>query len=251
MEALTEREPSTLRKVGKGLAGHLTDCTAIIAESMPPFAFFETLPQQYYGAGMSPEVSLNTRLLATATAFGGLGYLYAAGRRASRRIFRLTPESSEKSQQIHDVVYTGAFNMVLSPIFYLAAGESDPKKIAIGTAWGAALGAVNGGPMGYAVDVFNDLVGTRPNDRLPHSMEALSQVLKEEKQGILTPVRNYLSNKASALADRARHLRPIVKKGIAGLLVGGSIALTAGVYSLNHNNQAVAHSSPAPVEESH
>ena len=71
----------TLKRIKKELKAHLVDSTALLAESTPVFAAFETGI-----AGMSDEISLNARLLATGlTYFGGMGYAYAKGRDIYRK----------------------------------------------------------------------------------------------------------------------------------------------------------------------
>jgi len=74
---------SVAGKLRNLLAFHFVDSTAILTESTPVLALFETKI-----AGMSNQVSLNARVLAAGlTYFAGTGYLYAKGRDLSRRLF--------------------------------------------------------------------------------------------------------------------------------------------------------------------
>ena len=181
----------------ENLKYHLVDSTALLAESTPVFAAFEKGL-----AGMSDEVSITARLLATGlTYFGGMGLVYAKGRDFSRKLFKITEKTSEKKQSIHDALYLTAFNGVVSPLFYLASGARNIDEIAIGTGASMVLGLFNGAPMGYSIDLFRDLTGLKNCER-----PSYPNFLKRQ------------SNKA--------------KKGLAALLIAGSLALTAGIYKV-------------------
>lgn len=189
-------------KTVDNLKYHVVDSTALLAESTPIFAAFETGL-----AGMSDDISMNARLFATGlTYLGGMGYAYAKGRDLSRKLFKIKDTTKEKIQGFHDSVYLGAFNLAVAPAIYLASGARDPKEIAIGTASAIALGLVNGAPMGYAVDLFRDLTGLKECER-----PSYPRLLKRQNSK--------------------------TKKGLAALLTAGAIALTAGVYSLTPNKQ--------------
>lgn len=219
-----EDERRTLAgKVADNLKSHFVDSTAIMTESTPLYAAFET-----FIAGMSPQISLNTRLISAASAYCGLGWVYAKGRDLSRRLFHIDETTKERTQLRHDTAYNAAFNFALSPIFYLAAGARDPKEIAIGTACGLAFGAVNGAPMGLAVDAFRDFTGVRPNDRIPNAMESLAETL--ENRSYFSRQLDYFGDGLRSVADSVRKLRPRTKKGIVTALVGGTIALTSTIY---------------------
>ncbi|KKR01798.1 MAG: hypothetical protein UT26_C0032G0007 [Microgenomates group bacterium GW2011_GWC1_39_12] len=183
-----------LKKGREAINNHLVDSTAILTESTPLFAAFETL-----AVGMSPEVSMNTRMIAAGSAYAGLGYIYGKGRDISRRLFRVTDKTSERYQHLHDSLYSGAFNLVLAPTIYFFAGEKDISKIAVGTACAIGLGSVNGGPIGYSIDLFRDLTGIKKSERIP-------KILRRQNSK--------------------------VKKSLVALLVGGAIATTTGIYGL-------------------
>lgn len=194
---VTENRTSLAEKVKDGLKYHIVDSTALMAFSTPVFAAFETSC-----AGMSNETSLNARLLAVGLTYAGMGRLFSKGLDVSRKLFKIKPETKEKMKQLHDAAYATAYNLVICPPFYYAAGVRDPEQIALGTAAGMGFALVVGGPMGYAVDAFRDLTGLKESERLPE-----------------------LVNKQNSR----------VKKGLAALLVGGAIALTAGIYSSTPN----------------
>ncbi|MBT3323706.1 hypothetical protein HN681_00670 [archaeon] len=149
-----------ISKLSKQLRYHLTDTTALLIESNPFFALYEVGV-----AGMTDEVSLDTRINASKLAYLGLGTVYGRGRDLWRYAFKITDQSSEKKQTLHDMAYTGVFNIIISPPLYYYSGETDWGKIAIGSACSVVLGAANGIPMGYAVDAFRDLTSLEKCER--------------------------------------------------------------------------------------
>lgn len=154
-------DKSILKRLKRGVEFHLVDATALLAESTPVLAAFETGI-----AGMSVQVSLNARIIAASlTYFGGTGYLYAKGRDLSRKLFKIQDGTKERIQHFHDSAYLGAFNLVIAPLLYVASGARDRKEIAIGTATAIAFGLVNGGPMGYVLDMFRDLTNLKECNR--------------------------------------------------------------------------------------
>ena len=189
---------STIGKIRHNLKFHLVDSTAILAESTPVLAVFETQIAQ-----MSNEISMNARLIAAGiTYFAGTGYIYGKGRDLSRRLFSIGDETTEKVLALHDAVYLAAFNLVIAPPIYFAAGARDLKQIAIGTATAMAFGLVNGGPLGYAVDLFRDLTG-----------------LKECRR----PSYRFLKKQS-----------PRVKRVLVVLLTAAAVAVTGGIYALRN-----------------
>lgn len=170
-------DESIVRKVARGLRFHLVDATALLAESTPVLAAFEIGI-----AGMSVHVSLNARIFAAGlTYFGGTGYIYARGRDLSRKIFRIHDHTKEKIQHFHDSAYLGAFNLVFAPLLYLASGARNFKEISIGTATAVAFGLANGGPMGYVIDMFRDLMGLKECQRssYPDFLKTQSPTVKK------------------------------------------------------------------------
>lgn len=202
---------------------HLIDSTALLAESTPVFAAFET---GLFGAAehigldrVSDEVSLNARLIAAGiTYFGGMGYAYARGRDLSRRLFKVTETSRERVQGFHDAIYLGIFNLAVAPLIYVASGARDIKEIAFGTTVAIGLGLTNGAPLGFAVDMGRDLMGLKECNR-----SLYPQLLKRRSSKI--------------------------KKGLAALLTAGAIALTAGVYKMTPNNNNHSYQQPTPITQ--
>lgn len=180
------------RGIVRGLVGHIIDSTAILAEATPIYAASETIV-----SGMSYDNSLNSRILSAYLTVGGLGLLYGKGRDLWRRVRKITDKSTEKVQQVNDIIYTGIFNLLCMPGIYLASGVTDPKEVAIGTATAVAVGGLNGMPLGYAVDAFRDLTGFQKSERVPAVI---------------------------------RDMNPTAKKGLAALLVAGSLGLTSAIY---------------------
>jgi hypothetical protein len=188
---------SGARKASNSLTCHLVDSTALLVESTPVFAFFETRI-----AGMSNTVSINARLFAAGlTYLAGTGYIYAKGRDLSRRLFKIKDDTTERLQVLHDAAYLSAFNLVVAPLIYGASGARNIKQIAIGTATAMGFGLINGGLMGYAVDLFRDLTGLKECNRPSYP-------------GVL------------------RHKNPRIKQGLAILLTVGALAITVGIYAV-------------------
>jgi hypothetical protein len=167
-------------KAKTALIYHLIDSTAMLTETTPTFAAYEV-----FAAGMSPQVSKNTRWIIAGATYGGLGWVYGKVRDISRKVFHINKETKERFKNLHDAVYTSAFNLVLSPPLYYAAGERDIEKIAIGTLCSIGLGLINGGPLGYTVDAFRDLTGLEQSERIPKLISKQSPAIKKSLATIL------------------------------------------------------------------
>ncbi len=183
-----------LKKAGEFLRNHIIDSTTMLTESTPIYAAYEKLL-----VGMSDDVSINARVYAAGLLYGGLGFALAKGRDLSRNMFKITDKTKEIIQISHDFAYLAAFNLVTSPLLYYASGSRDPLEIAWGSALAVGVGAANGIPLGYAVDLFRDLTGIKKSERVP------------------TKIRNLGSK---------------TKRGLATLALAGSIVLTAGIYAI-------------------
>lgn len=155
---------------------HLSDSTAMIAEATPVFAAFETGI-----AGMTDGASLNARIIGTILGYVGMGSAYGKGRDAWRKLFKITDRTRERIQYAHDIAYTAAFNIIVGPVIYLISGVRNIEEIIIGTACAAVFGAVNGGPLGYAVDAFRDLSGVKPCERKSYPDAIRKQPSKVKK----------------------------------------------------------------------
>ncbi|MDP2908271.1 MAG: hypothetical protein Q8N77_00520 [Nanoarchaeota archaeon] len=190
-----------IKRAAEKLKYHIIDSTACLAEASPVFSAFEVGV-----AGLSDATSINARLLAAGMFYAGFGYLFTKGRDLSRKIFGITDKTKEKIQHAHDAAYAGILTLVTSPPIYavsqaIAGEDIDLTKIAIGTATATLLGAANGGPVGYAVDVFRDLSGIKECNR--------------------TSYPSFLKKQSSK-----------VKKGILAGMIAASIGLMGLVYSL-------------------
>ena len=145
-------------KTVDGLKSHVIDTTGILAEVHPIFSAMEV------ASGMSAEASINARALVTTLNYAGLGYVYSKGRDFSRKAFKITADSPESVQNVHDTMYSGMFCILLSPPIYAAsqisAGETPNwYRIGITTLTTTGLALANGSPVGYSIDVFRDLAG--------------------------------------------------------------------------------------------
>ncbi|HLC57757.1 MAG TPA: L-alanine exporter AlaE [Candidatus Nanoarchaeia archaeon] len=163
------------RNIAENLEYHLVDSTAMLAESTPVFSAFEVGI-----AGMSNEVSINSRICVVGLTYLGMGWTYGKGRDIWRRAFNITHESREEIQNLHDAAYAVVCSLLVSFPIYWLAGETSFKKIAVGTLCSAAFGMVNGGPIGQAIDGFRDLTGLRENRRkcYPEILRRQSRKLK-------------------------------------------------------------------------
>jgi len=191
---------------GKGLVGnikeHLVVSVAGLAEATPIFAFSEKVI-----SGMSDQVSLDARYLATAITFAGSGWAYNKGRNLWRKRFDITQKSREWAQQKHDMIYGGLYSAALTGPIYLATGETDPWKLGIGTLCAGAIGAFNGGVVGYTLDLFKDLMGLEDSVRIP-------KLISSQSSG--------------------------KKKGLAALICAASLAVTMGIYHFTPDVQEIS-----------
>jgi len=209
-----ENKRNIVRRVKDSLTYHLVDSTALLAESTPIFAAFETGI-----AGMSDDISINARLIAAGLAYAGVGTALAKGRDLWRKVFKVSDTTKERVQMLHDTAYLAAFNLVAAPTIYYASGSRDLEEITIGTSLGIAFGSANGSPLGYAIDTFRDLTGLKECERPSYP--------------------NLLKRQSSK-----------TKKGLVALLVAGAIAATAGIYALNPNkSEAPNYQQPTAIEQ--
>jgi hypothetical protein len=168
------------RETKAGLKTHFVDSTALLTVSNPVFSVFETM-----AASMTNENSIRARGIAAVLTYAGMGKLFTGGMKLSRKFFKIKQTDSEKRQQFHDASYATAYNLVISPPFYYFAGVRDFKQIAIGTATAAGLALIAGGPIGYAVDAYEDLVGLKECERLPLLVRKQNRAIKTGLAGLL------------------------------------------------------------------
>ncbi|MBI4163512.1 MAG: hypothetical protein HY512_01500 [Candidatus Aenigmarchaeota archaeon] len=192
-----------VKKALEGLRDNMVNSTAVLVCTHPIYAFLET------GAfKMTHQVSINARYNVTMLMYGGLGLGLTYGRKLSRQFFNITDKTNEWTQFAHDALYTLAVSLPINPPFYLWSGETDVKKIAIGTVVNSCVSGVIGPMLGYFIDVYRDLVGIEKCERPTYPKTIKS-------------------------------LRPTIKKSLAAGLVAASIGLTAGVYSLTPDKEDV------------
>jgi hypothetical protein len=172
---------------------HVVDTTAMLASTNPIFAFFENV-----ALGMSDEVSTKARLAAATLAYTGLATAVTRGRDLSQKLFKITPESSERKQYVHDTGFLIVLNAIIAPVMYKVAG-AEGSEILKGTGAAMGLSFVNGYIIGYAIDAFRDLTGIKKSSRIPKKIQNLS--------------------------SRA-------KLGLAGLSLAALVGINAGVYEL-------------------
>lgn len=190
-------------KIKTELKYHLSDSTAMASMINPIFAALEVS-----AFGMTIPNSINARLIGTGLTYAGMGRLYSKGMDLSRKVFKIKPETKVALRKRHDRAYSIAYNLIVSPIFYYAAGSRDIEQIALGTGVSVAFGLVAGGWLGSAVDQFRDLSGLENSKRLPN-------VIAESS--------------------------PKMKKGLVALLAAASIGLTAETYNLKTQYEQYFH----------
>ncbi len=200
-----------LRKTVDWLKYHVVDTTSLLTISNPLYSLFETTI-----SGMSDEVSINARVFVAKISYLGIGSLYARGRDLSRRIFKITKESSEKTQQIHDSLYSALFNTMFAPPVYMYSG-ADRKEVLIGGCVAALFGLVSGPLMGWGIDVGRDLTGLGKCERKTYP---------------------------SFIKKRGK----MIKKGLATASITASIGLMGLIYNLTPDEQIIPESQIEQVE---
>ena len=141
-------------EIKDNLKRHFVDSVAMFSAANPIFTSIETLI-----AGMSDKVSLNSKLLAVGVTFAGVGWAIGKGRDVSRKLFHIDDSTKELYQAVHDSAFIAAANIPLSATLYVLSGETDIKKIAIGSGISSLAGIGIGPLLGYSIDIFRDLTG--------------------------------------------------------------------------------------------
>jgi hypothetical protein len=190
---------------------HFVDSTSMLVEASPIFTLLETdllgFANRLGLERVSDDVSLNTRFFVAAiTYFGGMGSVYSQLRKVSRKKFKIPEKGAEGLQIIHDSIYSGAFNLGISPAIYFACGARDVKEIAFGTTIATGIGLLNGPLTGYAIDIGKDLTGLGKCERKTYP-------------------------------DLVRKRSPKIKKGLAALAIAASVASIGWMYHLTPNGE--------------
>lgn len=163
------------RCVREAVQGHFRDSTAIMATVNPVLMALET-----NFVGLSYTKSIGIRTLSTTASYLGLGSLYSQLREYSKRKFGIN-KASETAKNIHDFCYNIAYISILCPIFYRAMGETDPWKIALGTAVTLGMSVPMGIPVGYAIEIGKDVTGKEECEReyYPNLMKKRHPLIKK------------------------------------------------------------------------
>lgn len=210
-EIVEEQNKGLVEKLKDGFKDHLVGTTALLASTNPLYSAMEVGI-----AGMSDKVSIDSRLTVAALSYGGMGFVFNKGRDFSRRIFKITGETKERIQTLHDFLYAATFNLAITPPIYLLMG-ADGKQAILGGLSAAAFSIVMGPIMGYSVDVARDLTGLEKCER-------------------------------ASYPDLVRRQKSSFKKGLAGMLVAGSVAAMAGIYALTPDREDYQMQSPSISE---
>jgi hypothetical protein len=171
---------------------HFCDATATSSALNPVYAVIETTLM-----GFSPKVSFNAKLTGTAINYLGLASVYSRTRDRVKKYFNIEESTPGWKKSAFDSLYGFGFTMAVSSPIYMVSGlmcgEADIKKSiaasGISCLMNIPLGVVNG----YAIDCFRDLTGMKESNRIPRCIGKLPKAMK---------------------------------KGIASVLVGSSIAAT-------------------------
>lgn len=157
--------------------------------------------------GTTINESLVTRGLSTATTLLGAGLLFDMVREGSLEYCGVEQgKGTTLKTGLHDACYNALFTAVGTLPFYLLAGVNDGRLI-YSSAAAATYGFISGPLIGVTTDILKDWCGIEPCPRLH---------------------------------ERIRNRTPVQKKGLAALLLGLSLATSAGVY---------ATAPPAPITE--
>lgn len=153
---------------------HLTDTTSMLGATNPIYAPLETLV-----FGMPCDESIATRALVAGLSYAGLGLAFSKGRDLSRYLFKITEETKEKIQHLHDAVYGGAFTAITSPILYYFTSAKDFKSLFYKSLAVTATAALTGGYVGLSIDAGRDLLGLEESERMPKIIKYRSPVTKK------------------------------------------------------------------------
>jgi len=151
---------------------HASNTTAMVSFSWPITTGIEKI-----AAHMSTPVSLKSRALNTVLMYAGLSKLKELRDYSLRRTGCDT--KGKRIRALHDVCFAIPIAGVVKPVIYLASGETDPAKIAIGTLGTMGMAALLSPAMGLYVDVFNGLTGAEKYECMPDLLERSTSKTKK------------------------------------------------------------------------
>jgi len=152
----------------------LADATSAISFIFPIATFIETRL-----AEISDEKSLVSRVFSAGVAYSITPKVMEL-RKRTKQYLGIREDSHEITKLFHDAIYAGLWGFTVRPLIYLVSGETDAKKIAIGTAAVTLSGLILGGPTLYVMDVFRDFVGFEKTDRrIPNYFQRRSVRIKK------------------------------------------------------------------------
>lgn len=183
-----------LRSLGRAMGYNAVDSTALLTVSNPIYTVLENAV-----SGMTDEASIKSRLTVAALSYLGMGFAWSRMRDVSRNVLNITQKTREGIQTVHDGIYSAGFNAVVTPLIYLANGVSDMPTLVKAVGSTSVACAVMGPLLGYAVDASRDLGGLHKCER-------------------------------ALYPEVIRRQRPALKKGLAALLVAGSVGAMAAIY---------------------
>jgi hypothetical protein len=151
---------------------NFVDATSIVTLTMPINSALEL-----FGANMSNDVSINSRVYNLGLMYGGLSRLVKLRDYTKRKLN--IDNYSGLVRAAHDAVYGFTIGPLIKTRVYLAAGETDWKKIGIGVLGTMAIVGTLAIPLGWMVDVGRDLWGIKPSVRTPKILKEKSSRYKK------------------------------------------------------------------------
>jgi hypothetical protein len=143
---------SRFKQIGRELYQHALSSTGQLTVATPFYATSEVVV-----SGMSDKVSCDSRLNAAILTYLGIGYALEVGRNFSQKLFGISSSTSEKLQSRHDSLYFAAISIPYSLGLYAYSGETDVKKLALGTSFAVGISLFSGPALGYAMDIAKDI----------------------------------------------------------------------------------------------
>jgi len=161
-------------KINYEIKRHFSDSTAINTVFFPLYSFLET-----FVVGMSNAISFNSRLMNAGLVYAGLGSFTKIRDFSKEKLFNIKKNTKEIFKYAHDGLFAATMILGIKPIIYLASGETDWRKIALGTLGSVGLGSILAGPICHLVDIYRDLTGVKESERTPYILQSQSPRIKK------------------------------------------------------------------------